>query len=173
MPKNLEIKSKVHNKSHVLSVVKALNAQCKGIMHQTDTYFCVQQGRLKLREIDIYQSELIYYNRIEEAHQRLSRFEVYSVENPQYLKEILQQALGVKAIVQKKRLLYMFDSTRIHIDEVAGLGTFLEFEIPANNSIDEAEQLLNLLILKFGIKEGDFLNNSYMDLILSWYTYNQ
>ena len=43
--------------------------------------------------------------------------------------ETLGKALGVKGRVKKTRLLYMVGQTRVHVDEVEGLGNFMELEV--------------------------------------------
>ena len=45
------------------------------------------------------------------------------------MKGLLATALGVHAVVKKVRLLYMVGRTRIHLDEVEDLGSFLEIEV--------------------------------------------
>lgn len=48
---------------------------------------------------------------------------------------ILSQSIGVLGVVKKTRLLYIVGQTRIHIDEVDGLGKFLELEVCKFNFI--------------------------------------
>lgn len=43
--------------------------------------------------------------------------------------ETLRLALGIKGSVNKKRYLYMVGQTRVHVDEVEGLGNFMELEV--------------------------------------------
>lgn len=42
---------------------------------------------------------------------------------------ILIESNGSVGIVKKTRKLYMIDQTRVHIDDVEGLGNFLELEV--------------------------------------------
>lgn len=51
------------------------------------------------------------------------------VTDPTSLKEVLTMALGVNGYVKKTRLLLHYKQTRIHIDEVLDLGSFLELEV--------------------------------------------
>ena len=46
--------------------------------------------------------------------------------------QLLTAALGVRGQVIKTRTLYIAGQTRIHIDQVQGLGDFLELEVRAH-----------------------------------------
>ena len=50
------------------------------------------------------------------------------IAEPALLKAALTAALGVRRVVDKRREIFLADNVRIHLDDVAGLGTFLEFE---------------------------------------------
>jgi len=41
----------------------------------------------------------------------------------------LGQAIGIKGVVRKRRMLYMIGQTRVHVDQVEGLGDFMELEV--------------------------------------------
>ena len=40
--------------------------------------------------------------------------------------------MGVKGEVRKRRHLFIYEQTRIHVDEVEGLGNFMELEVRFN-----------------------------------------
>ena len=42
---------------------------------------------------------------------------------------ILGESLGVRGTVKKQRTLYMVGQTRVHVDQVEGLGEFMELEV--------------------------------------------
>lgn len=166
MPRNLEVKAKIASSESARELAESLHAKYAGTLHQTDTYFGVTHGRLKLREIDGAHAELISYDREESSTRRDSRFELFTVQNPSKLKSLLEASCGIRGIVEKTRILYLMDeTTRIHLDEVKNLGSFVEFEVPVSNDAEAAEQL-DSLIKQFGIGSGDFLRNSYIDLLL-------
>ncbi|MGK3856667.1 class IV adenylate cyclase, partial [Enterococcus faecium] len=82
-------------------------------------------GRLKLREIDGQAAVLIWYDRPDHDAARLSKYHLVPVADPAALKAALTDALGVRGEVRKRREIYLWHNVRIHLDEVAGLGSFL------------------------------------------------
>ncbi len=150
----------------MVAIARSFNTTYQGVLYQTDTYFNVLQGRLKLREITNHTSELIYYNRKENTSTRLSNYIIYSVNNEDELKNILDISIGTKAIVRKKRELFIYKSARIHIDDVVSLGCFMEIEVPVLNDVQYSESILSYLVDKFLIKESDFFNHSYVDIMI-------
>ena len=99
------------------------------LLVQTDTFFTVHRGRLKLREQAGAGAELIYYERPDQAGPKESRFERVTVADAAALRNLLASALGVAGQVIKERLVYRVGRTRVHLDEVRGLGAFLELEV--------------------------------------------
>ena len=165
MPRNLEVKAKITSIKDCMTVAEALHAKHSGILRQTDTYFKVSRGRLKLREIHGDHSELIFYEREETSGHRMSQFEQFPVSDPDRLKLLLTSACGIKGIVEKERILFLYNETiRIHLDSVRNLGAFLEFEIPVSDFPD-AEKRMEMLVRHFHIRPADYVITSYIDLI--------
>jgi len=160
------VKAKIVSLEKAIEVTHSLPTKYAGELHQIDTYFIVKKGRLKLREINQTQAELIFYDRDERSSQRISNYEVYAVVNALQIKQVLEKALGVLAVVKKKRRVFLYNETRIHLDEVLHLGYFLEFEVPIDTSIDSAKNVTNYLIERFNISQIDFISESYLDLVL-------
>lgn len=165
MPKNLEVKAKITSAALLETVIKAIGAKRIGEMSQIDTYFRATNGRLKLREIGGNLFELIGYDRGESSSKRLSDFTLAPIQSAEPLKSILGAALGLRGIIRKRRTLYRYRSTRIHIDEVELLGHFLEFETAVGEDMNVAQEEINFLISKFQIQEVDFIRMSYIDML--------
>ena len=135
-------------------------------MKQLDTYFNVPQGRLKLREINTDEAELIYYERSDLAESRYSNYQVCAISEPMAFKQIATIALRVKGVVEKRRELWMFGDTRIHLDEVKNLGQFVELETVIRHQTEgEAQAEHQLVKDALGIKDEDLVSVSYSDLI--------
>jgi predicted adenylyl cyclase CyaB len=121
-----------------------------------------------LREGDI-ENALIFYERENKSGPKKSKILLYKSSPNSTLKEILENALGILAIVDKKREIYFIDNVKFHLDDVEGLGSFMEIEaIDEDGSIGE-EKLLEqcqFYLDLFNISVEDFISCSYSDLIL-------
>ena len=165
---NVEIKAKTTSPEFVRKYLVIHKADFKGTDEQTDTYFNVPQGRLKLREGNI-ENNLIYYNRNNQAGPKSSQFNLVKVEDANGLKEVLTKACGIKMIVKKKREIYYIDNVKFHIDELPELGSFIEIEagnILANKSETELLDQCNFYLKEFGVKEEDLVAVSYSDMLM-------
>ena len=124
---NVEIKAKCNNVGFIRNYLLSNGAEFKGMDEQTDTYFNVSNGRLKLREGNI-ENNLIYYERSDQAGPKNSHFHLVKVSDANSLKEVLTRSIAVKAIVKKKREIYYINNIKFHIDEVSNLGSFIDIE---------------------------------------------
>ncbi len=166
MLRNLELKASLPSIESARVAARRCGAEFRGILLQEDTYFNVPHGRLKLREFAGAGAELIFYERAEHSLERWSSYSTVAVPEPAPLKQQLSSALGVRVVVKKKRELFLFEGTRIHLDTVEGLGTFLEFEVPVRDETDAARKM-KFLREQFGVADGSIFTPSYSDLILA------
>jgi adenylate cyclase class IV len=136
MPRrNIECKASDPDPDRSLQVSLEMGASDEGWLHQTDTYFRVPHGRLKLREEGAI-AQLISYERSAETVARESRYRLVPVGDPAGLKDALSDALGVLVVVEKSRRLLLWHGVRIHLDEVRDLGSFIEIEAVADPASD-------------------------------------
>jgi adenylate cyclase class 2 len=166
MPQNLELKARISSVSEAVHAAHRLKAQAKGILQQRDIYYKVSRGRLKLRIINDRSAELIFYNRPNKKGSRYSDYFVLPVSNAGLTNELCTAAFGQKVVVKKKRQLFLYKNSRIHLDEVRGLGTFVEFEVLVRYGIRQAQKLLEVLSTEFAIKQTATLAFSYSDMLL-------
>ncbi len=82
---------------------------------------------------------------------------------------ILSSVFGVVGTVRKTRFLYLAGQTRVHLDQVEGLGRFLEFEVVLRPGQSEAEGrgIAKEMMRKFGIKPRQLLSRSYLEMLLA------
>ncbi len=126
--KNIEAKFRCGDIAAIERKVREIGARDMGLLHQCDTFFQAEPARLKLREFGDGRGELISYRRSDVPGGRESEYFVYHSMAPEGLKTNLALALGTKGSVRKTRHLFLFANTRIHLDDVEGLGTFVEIE---------------------------------------------
>ncbi|MCK5455885.1 MAG: CYTH domain-containing protein, partial [Melioribacteraceae bacterium] len=116
MALNLELKARVENHEAIKHILKNIGATFEKILDQKDIYYKVEDGLLKLR-IENGNYSLIKYNREEEKSDRWSNYYVVKMEGTET--ELLFSSLfPIETEVVKKRELYLYKDTRIHIDTV-------------------------------------------------------
>ena len=165
---NVEIKARCTNPAFIRDYLLSNNAEFRGTDEQTDTYFQVPHGRLKLREGNI-ENNLIYYERSNQAGPKDSHFQLVKIKDAAGLKEALARANGIKTVVKKKREIYYIANVKFHIDEVPGLGSFVEIEagnILADLSKEQLKEQCDYYLQAFNIQPEDLIEVSYSDMLL-------
>lgn len=166
---NIEIKARCKHPARIRKILKEHDASFKGTDHQTDTYFEVPEGRMKLRQGTIEQN-LIFYRRPDSKTPKASDINLMPAEHPNELHALLDNALGTEVVVEKQREIYFIDNVKFHIDKVEKLGNFIEVEaIDEDGSIGEdklREQCQYYLDL-FDITEEQLVAESYSDMLMN------
>jgi len=169
MSRNVEIKARYPDLKKGRKIAERLGARLAGIDHQRDTYFAVPRGRLKVRESSVKGGELIPYLRPDEGGPKTCEYAVIPLPEPAKTVDLLGEILGVSAVVEKTRAVYLLGNVRIHLDDVKGLGTFLEFEAVCEGESEEEreknEERVAALIREFGIEDRNLLEGSYHELM--------
>ena len=136
-------------------------------IRQDDTFFPCATGRLKLRDFQDGTGELIFYRRANERGPKESFYLRSPTSSPASLRESLSLAYGHLGRVFKHRTLLLIGRTRLHLDKVAGLGSFLELEVVLEENespaigVREANALMSAL--KIGAQQ--LINCAYIDLL--------
>ncbi len=165
MALNLELKARVENHEAIKHILKNIGATFEKILDQKDIYYKVEDGLLKLR-IENGNYSLIKYNREEEKSDRWSNYYVVKMEGTET--ELLFSSLfPIETEVLKKRELYLYKDTRIHIDTVENLGKFIELETVVHGEREYAKELFDEMIELLNLDLSDQIRSSYRDLILA------
>ncbi len=165
---NLELKARDRDPARSRRACEEIGATDEGTLSQLDTYFEVPCGRLKLREQSPGPgAQLIAYERADDRGTKESSYRIVPVADAAEMKAALAATLGIRVEVRKERSLYLWRGVRIHLDEVDGLGSFIEFEgvATAEHNSDAFEPLLADLRRHLGIEDADLLAVSYSDLV--------
>jgi predicted adenylyl cyclase CyaB len=167
MPANIEIKARARDFADLRHRAEALSDTPVQVIPQEDTFFHTAKGRLKLRQLAPDHGQLVYYERTDTSGPRRSNYHIFETSDPESLKAALSLALGVRGVVRKRRYLYLVGQTRVHLDEVEGLGEFMELEVVLRPEQSDAEgqAIARDLMTRLGIREEDLLEGAYMDLL--------
>lgn len=187
---NFEFKARLADAAQVRNVTAQRGAEVESLMQHLDTYFRVEGGRLKLREITflpvaqarkplpLSRCELIFYQREDEAGVKRSDYLIAPIAEAERMRALLATALGVRVAVKKRRALYLLGyeqkphephapHIRVHIDEVENLGNFVEVEAVLGEGIapEAARAEAQTLLRQFGIRASDLITGSYAELL--------
>lgn len=166
---NVELKARDSEPDATAARCHALGAEDRGVLVQRDTYFAGRDGRLKLREQGEDGSELIAYRRPDSREPEGSTYVRAAAGEPELLREALEAALGTIVVVSKRRRLFIWENVRIHLDDVDGLGTFLELEAivaPDGSDLVAAREKVQRLRAELAIPDGSLISVGYSDLLL-------
>jgi len=69
--------------------------------------------------------------------------------------------------MHKRRTLYLIGQTRVHLDEVQGLGDFAELEVvlQPHEAVSDGVAIMHGLMDKLGILPGQLVADAYIDLL--------
>ena len=164
---NVELKARYPDLEAGRRIAGRLGADHVGRERQIDTYFTCPSGRLKLRESSRTGATLVWYARPDRPHAKVSHYLLADTADGPAMVTLLREAFGQGVVVDKQRDLYLWQNVRIHLDEVSGLGRFLEFEavVGPDDPPDQSRRKVDHLTGVFGIKPGDLLPGSYADML--------
>jgi len=165
---NLEIKARCGDLDSARERAERVATARVGVDVQTDTYFRVPQGRLKLRESSLSGGQLIPYLRPDARGPRQSDYQVIPVPDPDATRALLEAILGRHRVVRKRREIFLYQNVRIHLDAVDGLGSFLELEAVFDGSaagLVEQQRKIDFLMRELGVDPDDLVDVSYEGLL--------
>jgi len=167
MARNVEIKARIASIGALLPKVVAIADQGPTEIIQDDTFFRCEPGRLKLRAFSKEDGELIFYRRANQHGPKESFYVRSPTAKPDSLREALTLAYGEVGRVLKHRTLFIVGRTRVHLDDVRGLGHFLELEVVLEDgeSVEEGVREAHSLMSQLGIQPSQLLDTAYVDLL--------
>ena len=169
MAKNVEIKARIPSLdfAKLKDRVAGLADGESVLLNQVDSFFDSQKGRLKLREFSDGKAELLYYERPDLLGPKTSVYTRIEVDSAAELKGLLVASNGLLGVVAKQRELFFIGKTRIHLDQVEGLGTFLELEVVLDESENSAAGMAvaEELMRRLKVLPEQLISNSYFDLL--------
>jgi predicted adenylyl cyclase CyaB len=165
--RNVEIKARVRDPEALRERIVAVCDSPPLVLDQEDTFFNCSSGRLKLRCTGPLDGELIHYDREDAPGPKVSRYVRASTSEPSSMLHLLSRAHGVLGVVRKTREVYLAGRIRIHVDDVAGLGSFVELEVVLSEteSVADGERAAEQMMSALGIERSDLVEGAYIDLL--------
>jgi predicted adenylyl cyclase CyaB len=169
VPSNIEIKARVSVLGTIRAKVESISDYPVEVLDQEDIFFAAPGGRLKLRILGEQRAELIYYQREDAAGPKPSHYLIAPTTDPEAMRAILTSVLQVVGVVRKRRWLYLVGQTRVHLDDVEGLGEFVELEVVLRPDQPEKDGIIIAkdMIARLGIREQQLIDQAYIDLLKS------
>jgi len=163
---NVEFKAELRDLALAETICKAMGATHAEVLEQTDTYYKVPSGRLKRREQTGHETEYIFYDRADKAEARLSHYVIYDEVSAR--QRFACDSLPVLVVVRKKRVVYLIEQIRIHLDTVDHLGTFLELEavVSRAHNVRDCHEKVQQIRTKLRPALGEMLSTSYSDMLM-------
>jgi predicted adenylyl cyclase CyaB len=167
MKRNVEIKARVVDHESIANRAREVADRDPVTLEQEDQFFHSPRGRLKLRRLSASEGELIFYDRADSAEPVESRYSVCRTHDPDGLRAVLTDALGATGVVRKVRTIYETGRARVHLDEVEGLGKFVEIELELRPDQDAASggRTVEELMSYLGISRRGLLRRAYIDFV--------
>ncbi len=167
----IEVEVKARSKPDILQRIKALGAVLIGIEHHRDIYFnspvrdfreSDEALRIRVKEEG---SRLTYKGPKLDSETKSRKELTIKIDDPEAMMQILQ-SLGFvpSGEVVKNRVKYALGDVIFAMDDVSGLGSFIEIEIAGGNDWPEKKILLQDLMTKLGL--GESIRKSYLELLL-------
>ena len=168
MARNVEIKAQIDgdNFDSLKRKVAEISTSGPFELNQTDTFFHCNNGRLKLREFGNSTAELIFYQRPDQLGPKTSDYMLSKCE-PDSMRAALGGANGIVGVVKKKRELFFIEQTRVHLDTVEQLGTFLELEVVLDDDQSEqwGEGVAKQILETLSVADSCLISSAYIDLL--------
>ena len=167
MARNIEIKAALSDIALIYERLRQTAAHGPEVLMQKDIFYRMPFGRLKLRQINLLNSEIIYYFRKNDEGPKLSKYYRFKLKKPKLAHFYLSFLFGLQGVVEKKREVFFIERTRIHIDNVLSLGYFIELEVvlsPSESTL-HGEKIANDLLSFFDIQEHFLIDKSYLEML--------
>jgi adenylate cyclase class IV len=167
MARNIEIKARIADLTAIRTKAAELASDPPQVLHQADTFFVVPEGRLKVRAFVDGSGELISYDRANQQGPKESIYTVAPCPDAEALATALGRVLPVRGVVKKRREVFLVGRTRVHLDEVERLGSFVELEVvlESEEAVERGHREAHELLVALQIPERALISDAYIDLI--------
>jgi adenylate cyclase class 2 len=171
----VEAKVRINDIEGMEKRITEQGAEYKGTIKQADEYFDFPDmrifnsgGAFRVRAAD--GSYRVTYKGVKKDEETTSREEIeIAIESAEKMIKILENMGLIRLCeIKKKRKVYLLAGLKISLDEVEGLGCFMEMEGMANSEAEYKEKKKEIfkLLDKLGVPAEDISQRSYMEMAL-------
>lgn len=173
----IEVKAKLNNREKVLEHLKNSGAEIIGAKYQKDTVFWpndiktakehkVGVNYLRIREQDSNGKRKVMFTLKQNITNQMDckeiEFEILENTIPQMIEIMTMMGYYEFAIVEKERTTAKLGDIEICLDDVTGLGSFIELEkFGESEKAVEIQNELYGILKSWGIDEGDHVQDGY------------
>jgi len=153
----VEVRAEVNSK--ISDKLYGIGAKKVNEYYQKDKYFMFQEGFIfRIRNDNIFTIK----GNVDKHDNGWYEWES-KIDNANLLEDVLLKC-GFKlfGVVNKRRVTYSYNNFEINVDDVEGLGKFIEVELMISNK-KEGLKRVNYLLKKLGIKK--VINKGYINII--------
>ena len=165
--KNLEIKLRVDSFE---KIKEKLSSYYSDTLKQKDTYYVVNNGRLKLRQENERAGYFIRYYRDNLLSEKTSKYYTYDVPNVEEFNLIFDTSMQIEVIIEKERTLYLYKNARIHLDKIVGIpnSLYVEIEVVIKTEEDDenSHKLMEELLTIMNLKDNEVVALGYREIVL-------
>jgi len=169
--RSVTLKAKVEDVEAMECALFQLTQSIGHVLREEDVYFSVPVGQMKLRT-NLNRSgrddgQLISYRQTNNCGPNLSESRITHVQGVARLRHTLALSLDELGTINKHRRIYTKNNFRASVDEVEGLGCFVDIDIHSDNveSIEEMVEQARSIQKELGIEDEQLVCFSYLDLI--------
>lgn len=111
--RNVEIKAKIADLDRICQIAEKLSGGQATIIKQEDTFYKVNEGRLKMRFYGDSSATLVRYSRDDQKGPKFSdydllHFSVAESQKAKLLDDMLKKSVGLRGKVVKTRYMFVF-----------------------------------------------------------------
>ncbi len=162
---DINIKARCNEPLRAEEILHSLGATYIGEDFQTDTFFEVSVGKMKLREGNI-ERLITHYLREERGGRIHTRVFVFEKNPTPAFKSQLLDGRKVLGTVTKRRKIYFIGNIKFHIDRFEDGSAFIEIEAMNGDgkvATSELEKQADEFATRLSISQEDIVKSSYID----------
>jgi len=166
VPRWVEFKAPVANLVALDEHVRTFGADFMHERREHDHCFEFPDGTLVLREPEGASADLLTYHRHASGELQFCDVEVAEVRQAREVGAMLRGRFGLRIEVEKTRRTFQWRRTQIQLDQVFGLGMFIELQTLVAGDDDAAESELRQVLEALEIDPHTAEVRSYADMLV-------